>query len=196
MVGIRVLQDELFAWYGEGEVKMYIDGDTELPTICGTGLEDYAGTAWGMGAHQAPFQGVPLEVFDAHARRPMPDFASFYRWHVRDPVVFRDDLRVTIQQIGAVFIAKGDETKRALIEAGNPLAGPGWQGARGDAIEDWGIAERVDDYCATAFVYASIAQSVPRYESSLATADIERMPYEEPGRFEKRAAVVGGRVGD
>jgi hypothetical protein len=180
VVGIRILQDDLFAWYGEGEVKMFIDGDRELPTICGTGLEDYAGTAWGMGAHQAPYQGVPLEITDPDAKRPMPDFASFYRWHLPDPVVFREELRVTIQQIGAVFILKGDTTKRALIEANHPLAGPGWQVGRGDVIEDWGIAERVDDYCATAtgFVYASAAQSVTRYETSLATADLERKAYE------------------
>ena len=194
VVGIRILQDEIFAWYGEGEVKMFIDGDTNLPTICGTGLEDYAGTAWGMGAHQAPYQGVPLEVIDREAKRPMPDFASFYRWHLPDPVVFREDLKVTIQQIGAVFIAKGDEAKRKLVEANHPLAGPGWQGRRGDVIEDWGIAERVDDYCATAFVYASAAQPVPRYEASLATADVERRPYERPGAFEKRSAALGARA--
>ena len=41
-------------WYGEGEVKVYRDGDDELPTICGTGLEDYVGSAWGMGAHTRP----------------------------------------------------------------------------------------------------------------------------------------------
>lgn len=41
-------------WYGEGEVKVYLDGDDHWPTICGTGLEDYAGSAWGMGRHHAP----------------------------------------------------------------------------------------------------------------------------------------------
>ena len=191
VVGIRILQDDLFAWYGEGEVKIFIDGDHDWPTICGTGLEDYVGTAWGMGAHQAPFQGVPLEVADREAKRPMPDFASFYRWHLPDPVVFRQELKVTIQQIGAVFIAKGDAEKRKCIDANHPLAGPGWQGGRGEIIEDWGIAERVDDYCATAFVYASAAQPVLRYEASLAAADLERKPYEKPGSFENRSAALG-----
>jgi hypothetical protein len=118
---------------------------------------------------------------------------SFYRWHLPDPLVFREDLMVTIQQIGAVFIAKGDEEKREFVEANHPLAGPGWQGRRGEIIEDWGIAERVDDYCATAFVYASVVQPVPRYPASLATDDVERKPYEEPGPFEKRSAALGAR---
>ena len=50
MIGIRVFKDGMH-WYGEGEFKAYMDGDTEHPTICGTGLEDYVGTAWGMGTH-------------------------------------------------------------------------------------------------------------------------------------------------
>ena len=41
-------------------MKVYRDGDDELPTICGTGLEDYVGSAWGMGAHNAPYGGAPL----------------------------------------------------------------------------------------------------------------------------------------
>ena len=65
-VGIRVFQvPSHFLWYGEGEVKMYIDDDAELPTWCGTGLEDYAGTAFGMGPHQTQFQGVPIHVSDS-----------------------------------------------------------------------------------------------------------------------------------
>ena len=59
-VGIRPIDGG--RWYGEGEVKVYLDGDAELPTICGTGLEDYVGSAWGMGAHHAPFAGAPLDV--------------------------------------------------------------------------------------------------------------------------------------
>ena len=48
-VGVRVLDEGM--WYGEGEVKVYRDGDAEFPTICGTGLEDYVGSAWGLGSH-------------------------------------------------------------------------------------------------------------------------------------------------
>jgi hypothetical protein len=59
-VGVRVVDSGI--WYGEGEVKVYRDGDTDHPTICGTGLEDYVGTAWGLGAHSALYGGAPLDV--------------------------------------------------------------------------------------------------------------------------------------
>ncbi len=51
---------------------MFIDGDDALPTWCGTGLEDYVGTAWGMGEHQVPLQGVPLSAqsFECSGFRP------------------------------------------------------------------------------------------------------------------------------
>jgi len=103
-VGIRVI--DAGDWYGEGEVKVFLDGDTTHPTICGTGLEDYVGSAWGMGAHVAPYAGSPLEV-RASESESQPDFLSFYRWHLLGPIVFRDDLRVTIQKIGAVAFAAG-----------------------------------------------------------------------------------------
>src|SRR5262249_34626448 len=99
------------AWYGEGEVKVYRDGDASLPTICGTGLEDYVGTAWGMGAHAALYAGAPLEVRDP-AGAPNPVFVGFYRWHLADPIVFATDLRVTLQQIGFAAFASEAERRR------------------------------------------------------------------------------------
>src|SRR4029077_13363670 len=53
VVGLRVLDEGV--WYGEGELKVYRDGDGDNPTICGTGLEDYVGSAWGLGPHAAPY---------------------------------------------------------------------------------------------------------------------------------------------
>jgi Protein of unknown function (DUF2961) len=97
VVGVRVLDGG--RWYGEGEVKVYLDGDTDLPTICGTGLEDYVGSAWGMGVHQTLYAGAPLEVRDPEGG-PNPDFVGFYRWHVPDPIMFAREFRMTIQQIG------------------------------------------------------------------------------------------------
>jgi hypothetical protein len=89
-IGVRVIDHA--AWYGEGEVKVYRDGDTDLPTICGTGLEDYVGTAWGMGEHHAPYGGAPLvrspHGKDAEGMGTQPDFVSFYRWHLPDPIMF------------------------------------------------------------------------------------------------------------
>jgi hypothetical protein len=84
---------EITGWWGEGEVKMYIDGDSHLPTIAGTGTEDYIGTGWGQGLYQSRFQGCT--VADKEARQ-----YAFYRYHIPDPVYFHKDIRVTIQQIG------------------------------------------------------------------------------------------------
>jgi hypothetical protein len=84
-------------WWGEGEVKFYLDGDGEHPTICGTGTEDYFGGAWCFGeTFCAPFSGYPLWQREA-GRVPKH---GLYRWHVLDPIRFRRDLRVTVQSLG------------------------------------------------------------------------------------------------
>jgi hypothetical protein len=81
------------SWWGEGEVKMFIDTDTNFPTLTGTGTEDYIGTAWGQGAYSNRFQGCP--VADEKAKQ-----WCFYRFHVPDPVYFQSKCKVTLQQIG------------------------------------------------------------------------------------------------
>jgi len=88
VIGIRNLHPE--QWWGEGEVKVYMDGDREFPTICGTGSEDYVGLAWGI--QQTPFlyNGCSLN---------QRDFVSMYRWHLPDPVAWQREARITIQQI-------------------------------------------------------------------------------------------------
>lgn len=181
-LGVRVIDGGV--WWGEGEIKVYRDGDTELPTICGTGLEDYVGSAWGMGPYTAQYAGSPL-----HVRRsgsgPMPDLVSFYRWHLLDPIIFERDLRVTIQQIGYAIFGEGQEEELQAYERSNPVAGGGWQRNPGPGVLARGIAERVDDYCATAYVYCSHPQPVPRLDLAEALADIERLPYEEPSPAER-----------
>jgi hypothetical protein len=188
-VGVRVL--DAGVWYGEGEVKVYRDGDDALPTICGTGLEDYVGSAWGMGEHCAPYGGAPL------VRRPdatsNPEFVSFYRWHIADPLMFERDLRVTIQQIGAMFFAAGQEAELEAYERTHPVAGEGWRrNLLGPGMLAWGIAERVDDYCATAYVYCLEPQPVPRLDVSTALADIERRSYEVADPSEMLGVTVSG----
>jgi hypothetical protein len=89
-------------WWGEGEMKAYVDGDEEHPTICGTGTEDYVGGAWCFGepeTYSTPFLGYPLhdEGRESHSRPPRH---GLYRWHVPDPIRFDESIRVTIQQIG------------------------------------------------------------------------------------------------
>ncbi|MBK7710344.1 MAG: DUF2961 domain-containing protein [Bacteroidales bacterium] len=81
------------SWWGEGEVKIYIDGDTDYPTLCGTGTEDYIGTGWGQGVFVNQYQGCTI------ANEKGFEYA-FYRFHIPDPVFFYNDIRVTIQQIG------------------------------------------------------------------------------------------------
>jgi hypothetical protein len=185
-VGVRVL--DTGDWYGEGEVKVYRDGDTDLPTICGTGLEDYVGSAWGLGRCHSAYSGAPLVVHpEAAAGGPLtgdPDLVGFYRWHSPDPIMFRSDIRVTIQQIGAKFFAVGREDEIAAYEATHPVAGEGWHRGLGPGIA-WGIAERVDDYCATAYVYCTEAQPVPRVDVAAATADLVRRDYETASPFEQ-----------
>ncbi|MAE95580.1 MAG: hypothetical protein CL910_13055 [Deltaproteobacteria bacterium] len=190
-VGIRILHEEGFSWYGEGEVKMFLDGDEELPTWCGTGLEDYVGTAWGMGAHQVPLQGVPHDLHDPEAGRPMPDLVSFYRWHLPDPIVFRERIRVTLQQIGAVPVPRGQGALREWIERESRLAGSGWMElGEKSPLEAFGICERRDDVCATAYLYSREPQPVPALDLSSALADIERRPWETASPAEAALGVI------
>ncbi len=84
-------------WWGEGEIKFFIDGDGEHPTICGTGTEDYFGGAWGFGdTFSTAFLGYPL-----WQREPgqVPKH-GLYRWHIMDPIRFEQDLKVTMQELG------------------------------------------------------------------------------------------------
>lgn len=97
-------------WWGEGEVKFYLDGDSEFPTIVDTGTEDYVGGAWGFGRDDAhggplggkerpfsgPWSGVPLVETDESSARHI----SMYRWHVPDPIWFANDLRAEVQALG------------------------------------------------------------------------------------------------
>lgn len=91
-VGVIAASD-VTGWWGEGEVKMYLDGDAKLPTIAGTGTEDYIGTGWGQGLYQTRYMGST--VGDKDTRQ-----YAFYRYHVPDPVYFHRNLRVTLQQMG------------------------------------------------------------------------------------------------
>ncbi len=90
-------------WWGEGEIKFYMDGDNEYPTICGTGTEDYFGGAWGFYGPEAretefstPFLGLPAV---RHVPNMVPAY-DLYRWHIMDPIRFQEELKVTIQALG------------------------------------------------------------------------------------------------
>jgi hypothetical protein len=84
-------------WWGEGEIKFFLDGDDEYPTLCGTGTEDYFGGAWGFGAtYTAPFLGYPIGDIESK----VGGRHGLYRFHIMDPIRFEQDLRVTMQAIG------------------------------------------------------------------------------------------------
>ncbi|KXZ61815.1 hypothetical protein Mlaev_00150 [Microbacterium laevaniformans] len=125
-------------WWGEGEVKFFVDGDGDLPSLTSTGLEDYGGGAWAFQdelrvdpepvplTFSAPYFGYPFcstrdTTRAAQFLQSTAPMHSVYRWHIPDPVWFDQDLRVTVQQIGT------------------------WD--RG------GLFERVDDVCSTAYWY-------------------------------------------
>lgn len=106
-------------WWGEGEVKFYIDGDREYPTICGTGMEDYFGGSWSFAAHtdgkmreqcyNTPYLGYPFysrhdqAVVNPYHNDDCPPMRGFYRWHMCDPIFFDEELTVTVQQIGVSY---------------------------------------------------------------------------------------------
>ncbi len=84
------------AWWGEGEVKIYLDGDQANPTLVGTGSEDYISDGWGQNKFVNPYSGC-LIADDKNLQW------TFYRYHVPDPIYFHQDCRVTIQQIGSAL---------------------------------------------------------------------------------------------
>ena len=94
-------------WWGEGEVKFFIDGDDEFPTICGTGTEDYFCGSYNFEnpeTHQyqefsTPYSGLPQVIRPDGVYRSQMRF-GMYRWHIPDPIRFEESLRVTIQALG------------------------------------------------------------------------------------------------
>ncbi len=99
-------QSNATGWWGEGEIKFYLDGDQDFPTICGTGTEDYFGGAWNFeqpsgqyGSYSTAFLGLPQVIKPDGLYRSQSRF-GMYRWHIMDPIRFETDLRVTIQALG------------------------------------------------------------------------------------------------
>ncbi len=100
-------------WFGEGEVKFYLDGDTKFPTIVGTGTEDYFGADYDFPAlYSTAYVGNVLDPKSTNADGGPPQH-SLYRWHIMDPISFHDNLRVTIQDLGwypnATYQPEGDD---------------------------------------------------------------------------------------
>ena len=98
------------SWWGEGEVKVYLNGDKDWPTLNGTGTEDYIGTAWGQGQFINRYTGCPI-ADDSSLQW------AYYRYHIPDPVYFSTDCKVVIQQLGGW----GTVDVAALQKAGVPI---------------------------------------------------------------------------
>lgn len=93
-------------WWGEGEVKFYMDGDNEFPTICGTGTEDYFGGAWNFeqpkgqyGEFSNLYHGMHQVIRPDGLYRANQRF-GMYRFHILDPIYFERELKVTMQALG------------------------------------------------------------------------------------------------
>lgn len=101
-------------WWGEGEIKFFMDGDTEFPTICGTGTEDYFCGSYDFDTRKknatgieetnyteycTPYAGLP-QVIKGDGHYEIAQRFGLYRWHIKDPIRFEKDLKVTIQALG------------------------------------------------------------------------------------------------
>jgi hypothetical protein len=132
------------SWWGEGEVKVYLDGDTENPTLCGTGTEDFIGTGWGQGQYAGLYQGCQVADHDkVHY--------CFYRLHVPDPIWFQQCARVTIQQIGCW----DPNTLPQMAGMGMPLVHGAAAVDVAARLKDrsYGLFERQDDWSSCAWFY-------------------------------------------
>lgn len=157
---ISVIDNPIYhdAWWGEGEVKIYLDGDTNFPTIVGTGTEDYISTAWGQGVFQNRYSGC-LVGNDSSRQW------AFYRYHIPDPVYFDQTCKVVIQQIGGNTKTKVQllmDQKKPLIPVTVHKAPAFVHVYHPDSIIDlsdpalpdgWTNFYRIDDVAAMAYFY-------------------------------------------
>lgn len=158
---LSIIADKVYGdlWFGEGEVKAYLDGDKDYPTLTGTGTEDYIGSAWNLGAFAHLYQGAPI------VDKAKKQFA-FYRYHIPDPIYFNTDCKITIQQMGG----GGRDLIRNVAKAGGKvkpisvmtakglvklLEEPSFPDINDDKFpaDEWVNFYRVDNYSATAYFY-------------------------------------------
>ena len=149
-VGVRATAHALPFWFGEGELKVFLDDDRALPTLVGTGTEDLVGSAWGLGRFDHLHQGCTLTA-------EKDGVWGFYRYHVPDPVYFEKAIRVTLQQIAGGTLKQlrllAPSARPELIRTHLPFD-PGDDAASKD--EGWEDFETPQDVCATAYWYQTL----------------------------------------
>ena len=137
-------------WWGEGEVKIYLDDDTDYPTLCGTGVEDYIGCGYGMSKYNHHYQGNNFISTNK-------DAYGFYRFHIPDPIFFYNNIRTTIQVMGGPGYPAMLQTMKKYPDVKFMKTGDGTQYYTIEELEahpDWSnVIERTDDYCSTAYWY-------------------------------------------
>jgi hypothetical protein len=130
-----------------------------------------------MGEFAAPESGAPLVVGPSGTLAGGWSLVSYYRWHVSDPIVFRERAKVTLQQIGSAAFREEDDDGLAQFKAAVTPAGDGWiEGVLGGGVKAFTLYERSDDWCATGFAYCAEPQAVARLDVAAATADITGVP--------------------
>lgn len=132
------------AWFGEGDEKIYLDGETKA-SIWGTGTEDYFLSAWGLKKTSTPYFGVPY--FDQWGI--VGSHTSAYRWHLNDPIVFNQGIKVTLEHFGWI---SPDESPRHKSTSWN---------------------EREDDYASVAFWYQT---GTPTFSARAPDAAERKLP--------------------
>jgi hypothetical protein len=150
-VGVRATAHPRPAWFGEGEIKIYVDGDREWPTLVGTGSEDLVGSAWGLGRFDHLYQGAPLTD-------EKDGVWGFYRYHVPDPVYFQRELRVTLQQIAGATVADlrqlPAEKRPELVRSHRSFDPTSYSKPEDEGA--WENFETPQDVCATAYWYQAL----------------------------------------
>lgn len=157
-VGIQANPRYRDAWWGEGEVKMYLDADQDFPTLAGTGTEDYIGTGWGQGEFFNDYAGCLIA--------DQKNFAwTFYRYHIPDPIFFESACRVALQMIGGNMkseVLKLQKENVPLIPVTVDSGGKLTMLYRKDSVvsldrpdipDGWTNFYRSDDVSATAYFY-------------------------------------------
>jgi len=154
-IGIRSLGEYREpVWFGEGEMKIYLDGDTQHPTLVGTGTEDLVGSAWGLGKFNHLYQGCLLSEKE-------DGVWGFYRYHIPDPIYFYREIRVELQQIAGLMAEDypkqfGSGNYPELTETHRPF-----DPAKDAKPGKWANFEAPQDVCATAYWYQTLPS--PRF---------------------------------